>query len=100
RRELLLRLFLADHVFIEESPDFSRLGQWWTRSVRLSLLVVGDYLVTDVNALIAAVDCGAGNELLHFVLRFTAERAAQRVVSSSYHSLGNSVETVRVLWRT
>src|SRR5258706_9533556 len=90
-RELLLGFFLADDVLIEEGPNFPGLGQWRSRGYRLSLLVVGDDLVADIDALIADVDSRAGNELLHFVLRLTTERAAQRVVSSSYHSLGNSV---------
>ncbi len=67
-RKLFLCLLLADDVFIEEGPDFPRLGQRWTRGYRFSLLVIGDDLVADVDALIADVDCGARNELLHFVL--------------------------------
>jgi hypothetical protein len=88
---LLLGFILADYVFVEKGLDFARFGQWWTGSNRLSLLVVADDLVADVNALIADVYRGTRNEFLNFVLRFTAERTAQGVVASSYHSLGNSV---------
>jgi hypothetical protein len=86
--QLLLGFFLPDHVFIKEGPDLARLGKWRSRRYRLSLLVVGNDLVTDVYTLIADVYGWAGNELLNFILRFTAERAAQSVVSSSYHSPG------------
>src|SRR2546429_7225171 len=89
--QTLLGFVLADNVFVEKSFDLARLGQRRTRGHRLSLLVVADDLVADVDTLIADIHRGPGNELLHFILRLTAERAAQRVVSSSYHSLGNSV---------
>ena len=40
------------------------------------LLIVGNDLVADVDALVTDVNGGSGNELLYFVLRFTTERAA------------------------
>jgi hypothetical protein len=54
------------------------------------LLIVRDDLIADVYALVADVNGGASDELLHLVLRFAAERTTQRVISSSYHkeSLG------------
>ena len=67
--------------------DFD-LGGFRKRRARgdgFGLLVVCDDLVADVNAFVADVDGGAGDELLDFVLRFAAERAAQRVISSAYH---------------
>src|SRR6185295_6254592 len=90
-RQALLRFVLSDDVFIEERFDFIRLGKRRTRRYRLSLLVVADDLVADVDALIADVNSGTSNQFFDFILRFTAERTAQRVVGSSYHSLGNSV---------
>src|SRR5713101_7825082 len=95
--ELLLRFVLTDHVFIEERLDLAGLGQRRTRRNRLSLLIVGDDLVADVDALIADVNRRAGNELFDFVLRLTAEGTAQGVVSSSYHVWGTPFETVRFL---
>ena len=44
-----------------------------------------DAFVADVNTFIANVDGWPGNELLHFVLRLTTERATQSVIGSSYH---------------
>src|SRR3954462_2064720 len=84
-REPLLGLILPDYIFIEKGLDFIGLGKRWPRSYRLGLLVVGDDLIADVDALIADGDGWPGNELLDFILRFPAERASQRVVGSSYH---------------
>src|SRR5437879_11362159 len=90
-RQLLFRFVLTDDVLVEEILNLARFWQRRARGYRLSLLIVGDDLVADVNALIADVNRGAGNELFYFVLRLAAKRAAQRVIGSSYHSLGNSV---------
>src|SRR4030095_10046064 len=69
--ELLLGFVLADYIFVEEGFDFAWFWQGWARSYRLSLLVVADDLVADVDALIADVDSGRRNEFLHFILRLT-----------------------------
>src|SRR5574341_911206 len=90
-REPLLGFVLPDHVLVQEGFNFPGLRQRRTRSYRLGLLIVADDLVADVDAFIANVDGGTGNELLHLVLRFAAERTTQCVVTSSYHSLGNSI---------
>jgi hypothetical protein len=84
-REALLRLLLPDDVLVEEGLDLVGLRQRRPGGDGLGLLVVGDDLVTDVDALVADVDGGAGYELLDFVLRLAAEGAAQRVISSAYH---------------
>ena len=39
---------------------------------RLGLLVVIEYLITDINAFVANIHARTGNELAHIVLRFTA----------------------------
>src|ERR1043165_5998127 len=98
-RQTLLCFVLSDDVFIEERFDFTRLGKGWTRRYRLSLLVVADDLVADVDALIADVYSGTRNEFFDLVLRLTAERTAQRVVGSSYHGLGELRLTIRVCCR-
>src|SRR5439155_26063819 len=72
-RELLLRFFLADDIFVKKGFNLAGLWQRRTRGHRLSLLVVGDDLVADVDALIADVDGRAGNEFLNFILRLAAE---------------------------
>src|ERR1041385_3290317 len=83
--EAFLGLILADDVFVEKRFDFVRLGKGRTRRYRLSLLIVADDLIADVDAFIADVDRRTSNEFLDFILRFTAERTSQCVVGSSYH---------------
>src|SRR5690242_11524135 len=93
--QTLLGLVLANYVFIKERFDFTGLGKGRPRGYRLSLLVVADDLVADVDTLIADIDRGPRNEFLHFILRLTTERTAQRVVGSSYHNVwGTPCETV------
>jgi hypothetical protein len=88
--ETLLRFVLTDNVLIKKSFDFARLGKRWSRGYGFCLLVVGDDLVADVDALITDVHSRTGNEFLHFVLRLAAEGAAQSVIGSSYHSGGKT----------
>jgi hypothetical protein len=64
---------LADNVLIKEVFDFAWLGKRRPCSYRLSLLIVSDDLVADVDALIADIDRWPGNEFLHLVLRLSAE---------------------------
>src|ERR1051325_1221372 len=85
--ETLLRLLLPDDVLVQERLYLRRLGERRARGDGLRLLVVRDDLVADVNAFVADVDGGAGYEFLDFVLRLTAEGAAQRVIGSAYHRL-------------
>src|ERR1043166_1532273 len=84
-RQTLLGFILSDYIFVEEAFDFVWFGQRRPRRHRLSLLIVADDLVADVDAFIADVNRRPGNELLHFILRLAAERTSQRVVGSSYH---------------
>src|SRR5258708_2091365 len=95
--ELLFCFVLADDVFVEKRFDLAGFGQRRPRRYRLSLLIVGNDLVANVDALIADVHRRAGNELLDFVLRFAAEGTAQGVISSSYNVWGTPFETVRFL---
>src|SRR6476619_547966 len=55
------------------------------------MLVIADDFIANVDAFIADVDCGTRNEFLDFVLRLATERTTERVVTSSYHSPGNSI---------
>ena len=89
-REDLLRALLPDDVLVEDRLDFARLGDRRRAGVRLVLLdLLRDDVVAEPDALVADVDRRASDELLHFLLRFSAERAAQIaalvVVSSSLH---------------
>src|SRR5690349_3128524 len=79
-RELLLRLFLADDVLVEELLDLLRDGQGRARAAaRLEAVVVRDDVVADLDAFIADEDGGAGNELADVVLILVAERAAENL---------------------
>src|SRR6185436_16827978 len=76
----LLGFILSNHILVKKAFDLARFGQRRTSGYRLSLLIIGDDLVADVDTLIADVDRRAGNEFLNFVLGFTAEGTAQCVV--------------------
>jgi hypothetical protein len=91
--QLLLGNVLADHVLVEEIEDLRRLGQL----VELQLGGFGelllDDLVAEVDALVTDVDAGAGDELLHLLLRFATEGALQQItaVSDACHATTLSV---------
>jgi hypothetical protein len=92
-REDLLGLVLADHVVVEELVDLPGLGEL----VEVDLGGLGqlllDDLVAQVDALVADVHAGAGDQLLHLLLRFPAEGALQKVstVSELGHPLPPSL---------
>jgi hypothetical protein len=88
--EALLGLVLSDYIFVKKALDLAGLRQRWARRYRFCLLIIGDDLIADVNALIADVDGGTGNEFLNLILRLTAEGTAQRVVGSSNHKCSGS----------
>ena len=75
--ERLLGLVLADDVLVEELADLDRLGQL----VPLDLVGLGQFLfddlVTEVDALIADVHAGTGDELLDLLLRLPTERTLE-----------------------
>ena len=90
-RELLLGLFLADDVLVEELLDLLRHRQRRARAAaRLEAVVVGDDVVTDLDALIADEDRRACDQLADVVLILVAERAAEdfAVTGFFYHGLG------------
>jgi len=75
--EDLLRVVLTDDVVVEEGLD---LGGGGLRKLDLPLLTVmllGDDVVGEFDALVADVDSRAGDELPHLALGLAAERAAQ-----------------------
>jgi hypothetical protein len=86
----LLGFVLTNYILVEEVFDLAWLGKWWPCSYRLCLLIVGDDLITNVDTLIADIDRWSSNEFLYLILRLTAERAAQCVISSSYHAFAGS----------
>ena len=77
-REDLLGLVLADHVVVEEGADLARVGQVLEAELAGVGEVFLDDLVAEVDALVADVDAGTGDELLDLLLRLAAERALQQ----------------------
>src|SRR6201999_4178889 len=80
-REGLLRGVLPDDVGVEELVDLFRLWQVVPLELRgLGELLLDD-LVAQIDALVADIDAGAGNELLDLLLRLAAERTLQQVTA-------------------
>src|SRR6478609_3984929 len=81
--EGLLRDVLPDDVVLEEVEDLARLRQ----VVEAQLAALGelflDDLVAQVDALVADVDTGTGDELLDLLLALSAERALEEVSAFS-----------------
>src|SRR5205814_1355168 len=79
--EDLLGPLLPDHVLIEHGLDLGRLGEAPDLSALLLLPLLGDDVVAELDALVADVHGGPGDELAHIVLALAAERALQRAVA-------------------
>jgi hypothetical protein len=81
--ERALRGVLSDDVALEEVADLRGLRQF----VELDVVGVGqlflDDLVAQVDALIADVDAGTGDQLLDLLLTLPTERALQQVAAIS-----------------
>src|SRR5690606_241858 len=84
----LLRALLADHVLVEDVLDLAgaRDGQLGVLG-GLAIDLLGDDVVAEPDALVADVDRGTGDELLHLLLRLAAEGAAQALVVPSIAAL-------------
>jgi hypothetical protein len=74
--QLLLGVFLPDHVFVEEGFDLRWFGKRRTRGGGFLLSVIADDLDADIDALIADVNGGACDQLFDFILALTAEATA------------------------
>src|SRR6266545_4242756 len=92
-RQDLLGLVLADHVVVDEVVDLPRL--WQLVELQLGGLrqLLFDDLVAEVDARVADVDTGAGDQLLDLLLRLAAEGAFQQV--AAVPELGHLVESSR-----
>ncbi len=88
-RERLLGALLTDHVLVEDVVDLFRLGNVAQPQVLVDVLVelFLDDLVAELDALVANVDAGAGDQFPNLLLRFSAEAALQLalVVSKAKH---------------
>ncbi len=91
-REHALGAVLADDIIVEHVADFLRRGHsaiLLAGETRLGFLA--DDVVAQLDALVADEHCGSGDELAHFVLRFSAERAIQGALRIGTAQLGHSI---------
>jgi len=78
--ERALGLLLADDVLVEDVVDLARLREVLdVERGRGGELLVDD-LVAEIDALVADVDAGAGDQLLDLALRLAAEAAEELLV--------------------
>src|SRR3990172_4544790 len=82
-REDLLRVGLADDVFVEDLVDFARRGKFLLRlrGVLLFLDFFADDVVAELDALVAHEHRRAGNQLAHLMLALAAEGAIQQLLA-------------------
>jgi hypothetical protein len=79
-RERPFGALLADHVLLEDVIDLARLRQVLELEGGRSRELLIDDLVAEIDALVADVDAGAGNQLLDLPLRLAAEAAEELLV--------------------
>src|SRR5256885_2468528 len=72
-RERPLGLFLRDDVVVEDGVDVARARQVVEVELRRSGELLIDDLVAEIDALVADVDAGTGDKLLHLALALAAE---------------------------
>jgi hypothetical protein len=75
-----LGALLSDHVFVQDLPDLLRLRQVLQLEGRGGRQLLIDDLVTEVDALVADIDAGSGDQLLYLSLRLSAEAAEELLV--------------------
>jgi hypothetical protein len=71
---------LADDVLVEDSVDLPRLGQRVELERRSGGQLLVDDLVAEIDALVADVDAGAGDQLLDLTLGLPAEGAEELLI--------------------
>src|SRR5271156_5842521 len=77
-RENLLGAFLSDYVLVEHPLDLGGLGHRGTLAEGFfAVSFLRDYVIAKVDAFVADVNRGAGNQLANFVLALAAKRANQ-----------------------
>ena len=89
-RQRLLGDVLADHILIERTPDFD--GFRNTNGRRLPACILVELFVenalADVDAAIADINAGTGDQFFDFGMRFAAE-TAQRDIGRTSHNIIN-----------
>jgi hypothetical protein len=71
---------LADHVLVQDLVDLDRLGEVLELEGGRGGELLIDDLVAEVDALVADVDAGTGDQLLDLTLRLPAEAAEKLLV--------------------
>jgi hypothetical protein len=79
-RERPLGGLLADYVLVEDLVDLARLRKVLELEDRRRGQLLVDDLVTEIDAFVADVDAGAGDQLLDLALRLAAEAAEKLLV--------------------
>ena len=97
-RKDLLRIILPDNIFIQKGLDLLRLfkvnSHIFRRLLAEKLILLGDDLRTDFNALIADINtCRTGNQLSDLILSLAAEAAANFACHFSCHLISFSKKT-------
>ena len=98
-RERPLRLFLRDDVVVEDGVDVARARQVVEVELGRSRQLLVDDLVAEIDALVADVDAGAGDQLLHLALALAAEAAEKLLVAvgcACHISSSTSVRGIRL----
>jgi hypothetical protein len=75
-----LGALLADHVLVEDAVNLPGLGEVLELERRRGGELLVDDLVAEIDALIADVDAGPGDQLLDLTLRLPAEAAEELLV--------------------
>jgi hypothetical protein len=79
-RERPLGRLLPDDVLLEDLVDLARLREVLQLEARRGGQLLVDDLVTEIDALVADVYAGAGDQLLDLALRLAAEAAQELLV--------------------
>src|SRR3984957_6886059 len=94
-RENFLGAFLSDHVLVEDPLDFGGLGDRGALAEGFfAVSLLGDDVVTKVDAFVANINRRAGNQFSNFVLTLAAKRAnqvARAVVMLGHYCLRGSL---------
>jgi hypothetical protein len=92
-----LGALLADHVLVQDVVDLDRLRQVFELEAGRGGELLIDDLVAEVDALVADVDAGTGDQLLDLALRLPAEAAEKLLVGIGRTCQRNSAPSIDVL---
>ena len=76
-RQNLFGPFLTDNILVENVLDLMRLGKLVPSLFRMLLEFLADYVVAELDTLVADENRGARNQLAYFVLALAAKRTIE-----------------------